>query len=176
MRIQRFRGEEELKLDSKARMSIPVGFRRVLEAQDPDSRDTPKATPTVIVVYGGHLDGYLECYSVETMSEVEAMIDDMEDADPRKDVMIDMFLTCSVDLTVDDTGRIVLPAKLRDKLGLGQQSPAYCLGKGKTFQLWNLSEYEERFGPRDAVKSEPAFNPKAVFDEMRSKRKTEQGA
>ncbi|QPM89209.1 division/cell wall cluster transcriptional repressor MraZ [Pseudooceanicola algae] len=154
-------------------MSIPVNFRRILEKQDPDCVERlqgapdAKLNPTVIVVYGAHLDGYLECYSVSTMAEVENMIDALPDADPRKDPMIDMFLTHSHDVTVDDTGRIVLPQKLREKIGLDQQNPAYIKGTAKTFQLWNLAEYERRHGPRDTAGTVPAFNPKAVFDELR---------
>ena len=148
-------------------MSIPVGFRRVLEAQDPSCNEGGRPNPTIIVVYGRHLDGFLECYSVETMAEIEELIEEMEESDPRTEAMIDMYLSHSVDVTVDDTGRIVLPAKLRERLGIDQQNPAYCLGRHKTFQIWNLAEYERRHGSRDEVGAMPDFNPKAVFDEIK---------
>ncbi len=154
-------------------MSVPAVFRRVLEEQDPDWHKKGDS-PNVIVVYGAHLDNYLECYSVETMAEVEGMLDDMDDADPRKDMMTDMFLTHSAELSVDDTGRIALSAKLRDWLGIALGEAAYLRGTGKTFQIWKLATYEEIHGPVAKGAQKPDFNPKAIFDELRKARSAQQ--
>ncbi|MBT8415176.1 MAG: division/cell wall cluster transcriptional repressor MraZ, partial [Boseongicola sp.] len=43
--------------------------------------------------------------------------------------------------TVDDTGRIVLPSKLRQKIDL--EGEAYFIASGDTFQIWKPETYEE---------------------------------
>ena len=43
-----FRGELSQKVDSKARVSIPAAFRRVLETGDPSWPETPR--PKVVMV------------------------------------------------------------------------------------------------------------------------------
>ena len=47
-------------------------------------------------------------------------------------------------LTVDETGRIVLPAKLRQKIGI--EGEAYFIAMGDTFQIWKPETYEGHDG------------------------------
>jgi MraZ protein len=42
---------------------------------------------------------------------------------------------------VDETGRLVLPAKLRQKIGLDKE--AFFIATGDTFQIWKPETYEE---------------------------------
>ena len=41
---------------------------------------------------------------------------------------------------IDDTGRIVLPQKFKDKIGL--RDTAYFIATGDTFQIWDSDTYE----------------------------------
>ena len=52
-----------------------------------------------------------------------------------------LFNGQSLKTTVDETGRIVLPAKLRQKIGMGDT--AYFIATGDTFQIWKPETYEE---------------------------------
>ncbi|MCJ8332902.1 MAG: division/cell wall cluster transcriptional repressor MraZ, partial [Epibacterium sp.] len=47
----------------------------------------------------------------------------------------------SLPTTVDETGRLVLPAKLRSKIGLDKE--AFFIAAGDTFQIWNPDTFED---------------------------------
>ena len=110
-----FRGESVHKLDSKGRLSIPAPFRRELEKGDPDFEATK--IHRFILVYGHADPSYLECYSIESMARLERKIRKLPQfSDARKNATY-TFLTQSMQVELDPTGRIVLPQKLRERIG-----------------------------------------------------------
>lgn len=135
-----FRGEFHQKVDGKGRVSIPASFRRVIEAQDPDWQTGKR--PRFIIVYGDERRTYLECFSITAMEDVDARIAMMPRGTPERRAMETLVYTLSQEAEVDDDGRIVLPQKLRDKIGLGAE--AYFAGTADTFQIWQPDQYETR--------------------------------
>ncbi len=133
-----FRGEGHHKVDGKGRVSIPALFRRVLEASDPDW--TEGLSPNLVIVYGGERQKHLECYTMEAIDEVDQKIAKMQRGSMERRMLEKMFNGQSFPTSVDDTGRLVLPAKLRQKIGLG--SEAYFIATGDTFQIWNPETYD----------------------------------
>ena len=133
-----FRGEGLHKVDAKGRVSIPALFRRVLQAGDPDYAEG--LTPTLVIVYGDHRRHYLECYTMEAIEEVDARIARMQRGSVERRMLEKLFNGQSFPTSVDDTGRLVLPAKLRQKIGL--ENEAYFIATGDTFQIWNPGTYE----------------------------------
>ncbi|MGH1368725.1 MAG: division/cell wall cluster transcriptional repressor MraZ [Maritimibacter sp.] len=134
-----FRGEGHYKVDTKGRVSIPALFRRVLEAGDPDY--TEGLSPNLVVVYGDHRRQYLECYTMEAISEVDERISKMQRGSTPRRMLEKLFNGQSFPTSVDETGRLVLPAKLRAKIGLEKE--AYFIATGDTFQIWNPDTYED---------------------------------
>ena len=137
--VRRFRGEGHHKVDTKGRVSIPASFRRVIEAGDP-AWSEGKA-PELVIVYGDHRRKYLECYTVDAANEVDARIDRMPRGSIERRMLEKLFNGQSLLTTVDETGRIVLPAKLRQKVDM--TSEAYFIASGDTFQIWKPETYEE---------------------------------
>ena len=137
---QRFRGESVHKVDSKGRVSIPALFRRVLEASDADWTDGLQ--PNVVIVYGGASQNYLECYTQEAITEVDAKISALPRGSKRRRALEHIFNGQSLPTQTDDTGRLVLPAKLREKIGITGE--AYFKAAGDTFQIWAPDAYEAR--------------------------------
>ncbi|MFX0541449.1 division/cell wall cluster transcriptional repressor MraZ [Roseovarius sp. S4756] len=135
---RRFRGESHHKVDAKGRVSIPALFRRVIEASDPNW--TEGLAPELVIVYGDHRRNYLECYTVEAIDEVDAKIDAMPRGSMERKMLQRLFHGQSFPTTVDDTGRLVLPAKLRAKIGL--EGEAFFIAAGDTFQIWKPETYE----------------------------------
>ncbi|WP_425045738.1 division/cell wall cluster transcriptional repressor MraZ [Primorskyibacter sp. S87] len=135
---RRFRGESHHKVDSKGRVSIPASFRRVLEAGDPNwqSGDNPE----LVIVYADHRRAFLECYTMEAIDEVDAKIDALPRGSMQRKALQRMFHGQSFPTNVDETGRLVLPAKLRKKIGL--EGEAFFIAAGDTFQIWNPDTYE----------------------------------
>ncbi len=136
---RRFRGESHHKVDGKGRVSIPASFRRVLEASDPNYRDGD--TPELVIVYGDHRRNYLECYTMEAIDEVDAKIDALSRGSTERKYLQRLFHGQSLPTSVDETGRLVLPAKLRQKIGLDGE--AFFIAAGDTFQIWKPETYEQ---------------------------------
>ena len=137
--VRRFRGEGHHKVDGKGRVSIPAHFRRVLEAGDPAWTDGK--VPEFVIVYGDHRRAFLECYTMEAASEVDAKIDALPRGSMKRRLLEKLFNGQSLLTSVDDTGRIVLPAKLRSKIGIGNE--AYFIASGDTFQIWKPETYDK---------------------------------
>jgi hypothetical protein len=101
-------------VDSKGRVSIPALFRRVLERSDPNY--TEGLNPELVIVYGDHRRNYLECYTISAIEEVDAKIDALPRGSMERRMLQRLFHGQSFPTVVDDTGRLVLPAKLRRRL------------------------------------------------------------
>lgn len=135
--VRRFRGESVQKVDAKGRVSIPAHFRRVLEEGDPSWSDGK--SPELIIVYGDHRREFLECFTIDAANEVDARIAAMPRGSVKRRAMEQLFNGQSLPATVDETGRIVLPAKLRQKIGIDAE--AYFMAMGDTFQIWKPETY-----------------------------------
>ncbi len=135
---RRFRGESHHKVDAKGRVSIPASFRRVLEASDPNWQ--PGDNPDLVIVYGDHRRKYLECYTMQAIDEVDAKIDALPRGSMQRKMLQRMFHGQSFPTNVDETGRLVLLAKLRTKIDL--EGEAFFIAAGDTFQIWKPETYE----------------------------------
>jgi MraZ protein len=136
---RRFRGESHHKVDTKGRVSIPASFRRVIEASDPNWKSGEN--PELVIVYGDQRRNYLECYTMEAIEEVDAKIDALPRGSMQRKMLQRLFHGQSFPTTVDETGRLVLPAKLRNKISLEKE--AFFMAAGDTFQLWKPETYEK---------------------------------
>ena len=134
---RRFRGESSHKVDLKGRVSIPAAFRRVLEDGDPDWEKGEN--PNVVLVYGGKSRDFIEGYTMESMGEVDDKIAALPRGSKRRRALEHLFSGQSVQLQVDETGRLVLAKKLRDKIGIVDE--AVFVASGDTFQIWEPAAY-----------------------------------
>ena len=139
-----FRGEFNQKVDGKARVSIPAAFRRVLEAGDP-SFDGSR--PRLVLVYGRPGSEFIEGYTMAQMARLEARIRRMPIGTKARRALERNFITLSQQVEIDDDGRIVLPPKARDKIGLSldmlkEGAEAIFAGTLDTFQIWRRDAYE----------------------------------
>jgi transcriptional regulator MraZ len=136
----RFRGKSVHKVDGKGRVSIPAPYRRVLEENDPDWTDGLNAN--FVLVYGGKSRDFLEGYSITAMNEVDENIADMKRGSKKRRILEHMFSGQSLQLQIDETGRLVLSQALRDKIGIGGE--ALFIASGDTFQIWQPEAYEQQ--------------------------------
>ena len=145
---RRFRGEIVQKVDGKGRVSIPAPFRRVLEAGDPDW--TEGLRPELILVYGGQSQKFIEGFTVQAMEDMEDAIDAMPYGEDRSAIEMNT-LTKSLQMNIDDTGRIILNPMMIEKLGLNGE--AIFAGTLKTFQIWHPDAYAAHVADREAALS-----------------------
>jgi len=111
----------------------------VLEAGDPDWTDG--LNPNIVIVYGDHRRKFLECYTIEAIDEVDAQIAAMPRGSMERRMLERLINGQSFPTNVDETGRLVLPAKLRQKIGLDNE--AFFIATGDTFQIWKPETYDE---------------------------------
>jgi MraZ protein len=120
-------------------VSIPADFRRVLQNGDPAWSEGK--TPEFVIVYGDHRRAYLECYTMDAAAEVDAQIAALPRGSMERRMLERMFNGQSLIASIDETGRIVLPAKLRGKIDVSDT--AYFIATGDTFQIWKPETFEE---------------------------------
>lgn len=137
---RRFRGEHSQKIDGKGRLSIPSNFRRVIELSDPDWVEGKPAN--LVIVYGNDRRKFLECYTVEAIGEIDEAINRMPRGSDARRAMEDFIYAKSEEVQVDGGGRLVLPKKMRDKIGLNADDMVYYKAAGDTFQIWKEATYE----------------------------------
>ena len=135
---RRFRGESHQKVDSKGRVSIPALFRRVVEQGDPNYIEG--LNPELVIVYGDHRRNYLECYTIQAIDEVDLKIDALPRGSMERQMLQRLFHGQSFPTMVDETGRLVLPSKLRKKINL--EAEAFFIAAGDTFQIWKTETYQ----------------------------------
>ena len=138
-RAVNFYGEFTQKIDGKGRVSIPADFRRVLERGDPDWCEGKR--PRVRIVYGRPGAKFLECYTIDAITEVEARIRTLPEHSKARRRLEIVMITGSDTCDVDSDGRIVLAPKLRDRIGLAEGEAVFA-GTLDTFQIWTPADFE----------------------------------
>ena len=145
-----FRGEFYQKVDAKARVSIPAAFRRILESEDPSSPEFPR--PRVYMVYGGAKRNFVECYSKAGADALAEKIEAMELGSSERDRAERDLISRSVMVEIEPDGRIVLPAKVRAKMGFSEgdmAGEAAFAGYTNRFKLYRREVYDAEFGDED---------------------------
>ncbi|WBU63150.1 division/cell wall cluster transcriptional repressor MraZ [Paracoccus aerodenitrificans] len=139
---RKFRGSEEVKVDGKGRMSIPARFRRIFEAGDPDWK--PSERTRMIVVYGPESWKKLEFYTVDAADRIDEEIDRLPRGSQERLWLETLMNGMATEAEIDTDGRLVLPQKLRDKIGLDNE--AFFTSKGDFVEVWNPENYSEASG------------------------------
>ena len=138
MAFDAFTGEQDSRMDSKGRVSIPATFRRVLDL----GNDVDLGPRThLFLVYGWPDRDWVAGYSAVGYQK---LIDLIRTFDEGSD---DHLVAKSARVDVDDDGRIVMPPAVRKKLGVTVDDGAADLhfhGSIDNFQLWKLATYESR--------------------------------
>ena len=134
---RRFRGESVHKVDQKGRVSVPAPFRRVLEEGDPDWIDG--LNPNFVLIYGLPGRPRLEGYTIEGVGRIDDAISRMPRFSRARAILERTLNTKSVYAQVDENGRIVLPGKLREMVGIDAE--ALFAGMGDRFQVWAPDAY-----------------------------------
>ncbi|MDN3710834.1 cell division/cell wall cluster transcriptional repressor MraZ [Paracoccus cavernae] len=130
---RRFRGSEEVKVDAKGRVSIPAKFRRVFESCDPDWAESSDRAHMVIV-YGTRDWNHMRLYTIEAMDEIDDGISRMARGSADRNYLEMVMHGLSDEAEIDNDGRLVLPQRLREKVGLVDR--AVFMAAGDHLKLW----------------------------------------
>jgi MraZ protein len=140
----KFKGTLDQKIDAKGRVSVPAALRKVAEQCDPDfvpyvDKDNKGNPASIMIVFDPDQMTYLECYSIEGMAAIDAMIDSHDIGSPERDALEYRYHS-NVTLTeIDADGRIVIPLAHRSRLGL--EGDIRFVGFGDRFEIWTLEAF-----------------------------------
>ena len=152
-----FRGEFYQKVDAKARVSIPAAFRRILDADDPASADFPR--PRVYMVYGGKARSFVECYSKAGADALAADIEAMDLGSKERTRAELNLISRSVMVEIEPDGRIVLPQRVREKIGFQAEDAAVgevaFAGFTNRFRLYRRDVYDAELAEDDDDDTDP---------------------
>ncbi|MBJ3762268.1 cell division/cell wall cluster transcriptional repressor MraZ [Maribius pontilimi] len=146
-------GLHENKIDSKGRLSVPADFRRLLEKNDPEWEEGKQAR--MVVVYGDERRDYLEVHSVKDLMDIHRQIQRMDRGSRKRAELQRLYAHQVQPVTLDDTGRIVLNATLRNKIGL--TDTAIVVGNSDTFLIYKPETYEN--AALDHLRAEDDLDP-----------------
>ncbi|WCR11685.1 cell division/cell wall cluster transcriptional repressor MraZ [Paracoccus stylophorae] len=161
---RKFRGTETVKVDSKGRMSVPARMRKQFEQCDPAFSTSNTGRAQLVVVYGPDWWNWLELYTIEAIEEIDAQIDRMQRGSVERRWLEQLMNAQSVDLEIDREGRLMLPQKLREKLGFDSGVEVDFAASGDYLKV-----YRPDSPPKDiqevedfAASKGPGFDPRSL--------------
>ena len=119
------------KVDSKGRVSVPAQFRASLVKKDFSG----------IVVYESFVNDCIEGCDIERIKKISESIDNLDPFSEERDAFATTVLGGSVQLSMDNEGRVVLPESLLKTAKI--KDSVVFLGKGSTFEIWQPAKFEE---------------------------------
>lgn len=134
-----FRGISSLSLDGKGRLAIPAKYRQpVLDSANGQ------------LVLTIDRDRCLLLYPLPVWEEVERKLLQLSSTNARARALKRLLLGHAEDCCLDASGRILLPAPLREFANLEKR--VVLVGQGNKFELWNESAWNAW---RDALLNSP---------------------
>jgi MraZ protein len=119
-------------------MSIPADFRSVLADGDPRCPENP--LPRIVILHGPHIKDCLHAYTIEAMQEIEEGIKRLPRGSVERKKASRKILGKSWETEIDKDGRIVLPQRLREQIGLTGLTTMTAMGD--YFEIWDAATYE----------------------------------
>ncbi|MFN6952405.1 MAG: division/cell wall cluster transcriptional repressor MraZ, partial [Albidovulum sp.] len=84
----------------------------------------------------------------EAVHEMDAQIALMQRGSPDRLRIEELMYGQSMEAQIDDDGRLTIPQKLRDKIGL--KNEAFFISAGDYFRIWNPETYAAKAARRSA--------------------------
>ncbi|MDG4554040.1 MAG: division/cell wall cluster transcriptional repressor MraZ [Candidatus Competibacter sp.] len=148
-----FRGVNPLSLDGKGRLSLPAKYRQhLLEAT------------------GGQLvltvdrDRCLLLYPLPVWEEIERKLIQLSSTNQRTRALKRLLLGHAEECCLDASGRILLPAPLREFANLEKR--VVLVGQGNKFEIWNESSWHAWRESLLAEAEDPAAEPLPDLDAL----------
>lgn len=147
-------------------MSVPARLRKTFDAGDPSFSTSNTGRTQMVAVYGPDWWNWLELYTIEAIEEIDEQIDRLTRGSKRRRWLEQLMNGQSVDLEIDREGRLVLPLKLREKLGFENGAETIFASHGDYVKVYlpesppkDIEELEDF-----AASKGPGFDPRAFLD------------
>lgn len=132
-----FRGTVQLKLDEKGRIAIPAKYRERLREQ---------CGGRLVVALGidaqtNQEEPYLMVYPAPVWEDVEARVNQLPSTNKRVQRFKRRLIGNAEDGDMDAQGRVKLPARLLEKVGIDREVD--LIGQGNKFELWDRETWAQ---------------------------------
>ena len=121
----------ENKLDKKGRVSVPASFRTYLLNLGYNG----------VICYLSFNNNCIEAWPQDRIEKISNSIDSLNPFEEKKDYFATSILSESTSLQFDSEGRILITDKLLKHAKI--KNKMVFVGQGKTFQIWEPSNYEK---------------------------------
>jgi MraZ protein len=121
-----FLGQYKYSIDSKGRLTVPVRFRAALSSG-------------AFITQG--FDRNLIVYTTESFDRMAGRATSVTSTNPEARVMRRVIFSRAQELTLDATGRVLIPSFLRDYAGI--EAEAYVVGAGEYIEIWQAENWEK---------------------------------
>ncbi len=128
-----FRGAHALNIDTKGRLAIPVGPRNEL---------IERCSSKLVVTVNNTREKCLWLYPMDVWDSVEQKVVNLPSFDPNHQKLKRFLIGYASDVEMDKSGRILIPAPLRDFALLDKS--VYLVGQGNKFEIWNEELWNEK--------------------------------
>lgn len=127
------RGANLLNLDAKGRLGIPSRYREGLMA---------RCEGSLVVTVNNTKEHCLWLYPMDEWVKVEEKIVQLPSFDPNHQKLKRFLLGHACDVEMDGSGRILLPAPLREFAILSKS--VMLVGQGNKFEIWSEELWDAR--------------------------------
>ena len=146
------RGSNHISLDAKGRMSIPTKLRD----------DLKDASSGALVVTISPSDRCLLLYTASDWEQVEQKLTALPTLNNQTRQLKRMLIGHADDCAMDSSGRILVPAQLREFASIDRK--AVLVGQGDKYEIWDESLW---IAQRDSMLS-IELDEEALPDELKS--------
>jgi MraZ protein len=151
-----FRGQAAHTVDDKGRVHVPSRFRGLLSECAGDGAARP------ILVTPAPFDRCLHIYPLSAFEDMERELAKFSNLDPNVVHLKRRYLSAAAECEIDKAGRVLIPASLRQKVGLDKE--VLWAGMGKHLELWAHAEWERAL--ELSPEEEQAFR-RAILEQIR---------
>ena len=120
----------ENKLDKKGRVSVPASYRSHLSALGYSG----------VICYPSFTNSSIEFCPQDRLQKIIDTIDTLNPFEENRDIFSTSILANSFQLNFDSEGRVTIPDKFLSHSGIKEK--VLFVGQGKTFQMWEPSEFK----------------------------------
>lgn len=126
-----FRGVHNINLDAKGRMAVPARFRDSLMQEEQGA----------LVITIDTEERCLLVYPLKEWEPIQAKLEALPSFNSAARRIQRLIIGHATDVDLDGSGRILLPAPLREYAGL--EKKMVMMGQGNKFELWNEAHWQD---------------------------------
>lgn len=118
-----------------------------------------------MIVYGTESWKHLQLFTLEAIEEVDEQISRLPRGSAARNLLENIYHGHAEEAEIDGDGRLVLPQKLREKIGLSDS--AFFIAAGDYLKVWSPESYkeEERLLEERVPEFEPGADPLSLLSQ-----------